>query len=188
VIDRRVARTRALLRRAHLSLMLEKGYDGVTVEDICEAADVGRSTFYAHYANKEELHRDGLETLRRQLAEHSSGVRGDGAGALAFSLPMFEHAREHLDLYRALAGGRGGVVALESVRQMLSEIVRAGLPPAGEGRPDAARREFAVRFLVGAYMAVLTGWLDDGAAASPQDMDALFRSFAGSGLAAMKPG
>jgi AcrR family transcriptional regulator len=170
--------------------MLEKGYDGVTVEDICEAADVGRSTFYAHYANKEELHRDGLETLRRQLAEHSSGVRdrhGDGAGALAFSLPMFAHAREHLDLYRALAGGRGGVIALESVRQMLSELVRAGLPPAGEGGSDAAQREFAVRFLVGAYMAVLTGWLDDGAAASPQDMDALFRSFASRGLAAMKP-
>jgi AcrR family transcriptional regulator len=186
MIDRRVARTRALLRRAHLSLMQEKGYDGVTVEDICEAADVGRSTFYAHYANKEELHRDGLETLRRQLSEHSAAVRGrDGepAGALAFSRPMFEHAHEHLELYRALAGGRGGVIALESVRQMLAEIIRAGAP-AGDGRAGAGR-EFIVQFLVGAYLSVLTWWLDGGARASPEEMDVLFRRVASEGLKAL---
>ena len=43
-IDRRVARTRAMLQKAHLSLILEKGYEAITVDDICEAANVGRST------------------------------------------------------------------------------------------------------------------------------------------------
>ena len=43
-IDRRIARTRAMLQEAHISLILEKGYEATTVEDICDAADVGRST------------------------------------------------------------------------------------------------------------------------------------------------
>jgi AcrR family transcriptional regulator len=186
MIDRRVARTRALLHRAHLALIIEKGYEGATVEDICAAANVGRSTFYAHYPNKEALHRDGLEALRRQLGEHCAHAvgRGDGAHAdrLAFSLPMFEHAREHLDVYRALIGNRGGVIALDSIRLMLSDIVRAALATEGGGPDAAMRREFVVRFLVGAYMAVMTGWLDDGARASPQEMDALFRQLVGDGL------
>ena len=67
-IDRRVARTRAMLHQALLSLILQKGYEATTVEDICEAANVGRSTFYAHYTSKDDLKRSGLESLRRLLA------------------------------------------------------------------------------------------------------------------------
>src|SRR5215469_3593940 len=102
MIDRRVARTRALLHRAHLALILEKGYEAVTVEDICAAADVGRSTFYAHYPNKEALHRGGLDQLRHELVSRQAEHGDAGGGPLAFSLPMFEHAREHLDIYRAI--------------------------------------------------------------------------------------
>ena len=52
-IDRRVARTRSLLQQALFSLTAEKGYTAITVEDICREADVGRSTFYTHYPDKE---------------------------------------------------------------------------------------------------------------------------------------
>ena len=53
-IDRRVARTRAMLQQAHISLILEKGYEAITIEDICDKANVGRSTFYAHYTSKDD--------------------------------------------------------------------------------------------------------------------------------------
>ncbi len=171
-IDRRVARTRAALHRAHLGLMAEKGYEAVTVEDICAAADVGRSTFYAHYPNKEALHRGGLETLRRQLAEHQAAAAA--GGPFGFSLPMFEHAREHLELYRALTGHRGGAVAIDGIREMLCDLVRGEV---GVGR-DSLEREFVVRFVAGAYMAVLTWWLDAGATTPPAEMDATFRRLA----------
>ncbi|RTM09235.1 MAG: TetR family transcriptional regulator [Hyphomicrobiales bacterium] len=68
-IDRRVARTRATLQHALISLIPKKGYEAVTVEDICDAANVGRSTFYAHYTGKDDLKRRGLdEHLRALLA------------------------------------------------------------------------------------------------------------------------
>lgn len=182
-MDRRVARTRALLRNAHLALVVEKGYDAVTVEDICRAANVGRSTFYAHYADKDDLHRSGLETLRQQLAAHAA-ERDHGGGVsaerlLAFSLPMLEHAREHLDLYRALAGSRGGAAAVETIRDILQSQVRAELPREAGGD---ALRELTVQHLVGAYLAVLTWWLDGGAKQAPEQVDAAFRRLAISGL------
>ncbi len=59
----------ARLQQAHKSLLLKKGYEAIRVKDICDVANVGRSTFYAHYTGKDDLKRSGLEQLRRQLME-----------------------------------------------------------------------------------------------------------------------
>ena len=66
--DRRVLRTRRQLRTALINLILERGWDAVSVSDVCARADVGRSTFYAHFADKEELLFSGFEELHATLA------------------------------------------------------------------------------------------------------------------------
>jgi AcrR family transcriptional regulator len=183
-IDRRVARTRSALQHALTALILKKGYDAITVEDICEAADIGRSTFYMHYTGKDDLKRRGIEEhLRRQLM-HQYRPRGDHRHqSLGFSLPMLEHARDHRDLYRALVGGRGGMVALESIRRILSDLVRDELAATvGKANDDALPRECTVRYIVGAYMAVLTWWLDTGAKLAPERIDTMFRRLTNEGL------
>ena len=53
--DRRIQRTRQSLRTALLTLIKEKGYDAISIEEITERANVGRATFYLHYKNKEDL-------------------------------------------------------------------------------------------------------------------------------------
>lgn len=63
--DRRVRRTRAALRKALVELVLDKGFQAVTVEEITERADIGRATFYAHYRDKEDL----LVGIVRDLAQ-----------------------------------------------------------------------------------------------------------------------
>jgi AcrR family transcriptional regulator len=163
-----------------LSLVRTKPYETISVQDICDAANVGRSTFYAHYTGKDDLKRSGLEHLRRLLVERQrvslSGV-GDSRGRwLGFSLAMFEHARDHIDQYRALVGGHGGTVALGSIRNILSDLVRNELAAAGNGEADdTIPRGLVVEHVVGAFMAVLTWWLDGGAKLPPERMDAVFR-------------
>jgi AcrR family transcriptional regulator len=186
-VDRRIARTRAMLQQALVSLILKKGYEAITIEDICDAANVGRSTFYAHYTSKDDLKRSGLEHLRRLLVDRQRdalATPGDIRDrSLGFSLTMFEHARDQLDLYRALVGGRGGTVALGSIRQILSDLVRDELAgTVDKDSADVIPRELVVQYVVGAYMAVLTWWLDGGAKLPPQRMDAIFRRLATEGI------
>ncbi|RWC00246.1 MAG: TetR/AcrR family transcriptional regulator [Mesorhizobium sp.] len=177
-IDRRVARTRRMLHQALLSLILEKGYEAILVEDICERANVGRSTFYAHFTGKDDLKRSGLEHLRQELVErqrNSSTSTPNGTRPLGFSLPMFEHAHDHMHLYQALVGSKGGAIALDTIRQTLCDFVRNELTMAGGKDPTGVPREFIVQHVVGAYMAVLSWWLEGGAKLPPQQMDEFFR-------------
>ncbi len=86
--DRRVKRTRSALRDALVALIVERGWDGFSVQDLCERADVGRSTFYVHFADKEEVLGAGLEELGRQLRGQLAG--SGGAPPLGFSRGLFE--------------------------------------------------------------------------------------------------
>jgi len=187
-IDRRVARSREMLHQALLSLIIEIGYEKITVEGICERANVGRSTFYAHFTSKDDLKRRGLEHLRRELIEqqrNASSLADTNVRGLAFTLTMFEHARDHIHLYRALVGSRGGAIALTTIRQTLCEIVRGELAEIRSKDSHGTPRELAVQYIVGAYMAVLTWWLDGGAKLPPERINAMFQRLATDGIAGL---
>jgi AcrR family transcriptional regulator len=187
VIDRRISRTRTMLQNALISLILKKGYEAITVQDICDEANMGRSTFYAHYTSKDDLKRSGFEHLRKTLVDRqreAQAAPGDIKDrSLGFSLIMFEHAGDHINLYRALLGGRGGAVSLGQIRQILSDLVRNELAATGgKTSADILPRELVVQYVVGAFMAVMTWWLDGGAKLPPKRIDAMFRRLATEGI------
>ena len=186
-IDRRVARTVAALHRALNSLIMERPYETISILDICKVASVGRSTFYAHYTSKDDLKRRGFDPLRGRLRDCQREALGTPPEArrrsFAFSLAMFEHARDHRDHYRALVGGRGGTVSLGTIRKILSDLVRDELATAGsKDFTDTMARNVTVEFVVGAFMAVMTWWLDGGAKLPPERIDAVFRRLALNGI------
>ncbi|MBX9745760.1 MAG: TetR/AcrR family transcriptional regulator, partial [Hyphomonadaceae bacterium] len=114
-MDRRVARTRRTLQQALLALMLKNGYEAITVEDICAEADAGRSTFYAHFTSKDDLKRSGLDDhLRKMLIERQREAKAAAANgeSFAFALVFFEHAKSHLDIYRALVSKGGAATTI----------------------------------------------------------------------------
>jgi AcrR family transcriptional regulator len=186
-IDRRVARTQTTLHHALIALILRKDYDAITIEEICATANVGRSTFYAHYADKDDLHRRGIERLRSVLAERRKDDLADASAArirrLSFSRTFFEHAQERKELFRALAGSRGGALAFSTIRQIISDAARDELAAiAGASASDAIPRELVIQYVVGAFMAILTWWLDKGAKLPAQRVDAMFQRLATDGI------
>ncbi len=183
-IDRRAARTRKALHQALLTLMLRKGYEALSVQDIIDEADVGRSTFYAHYTGKEDLLRSGFQMLREELKEAQSAVRAGTEAShddpLGFSTAMFEHAARYADHYRTMIGGRGGAVTENEIRLILSEMVRQELPPTLRG--DAIPRDFVVQFIVGAFLTALNWWFERKSRLPPSQVDAMFRRLVLGGL------
>ena len=99
-MDRRIIRTRKLLLDALIDLMLEKSYDSITVKDITDQANVGRSTFYAHFESKEQLLFSGDDTFTDNLYQHVT--TSTALNSLDFFKVILEHIQQHQTLAKAL--------------------------------------------------------------------------------------
>jgi AcrR family transcriptional regulator len=175
MVDRRVRRTKELLRGALLALIQEKGYDRLTVQDIIDRADVGRSTFYAHFRDKEDLLFYGLEEVREAFQPGRAGA----------TLQVFEHFARSRDVAKAMAGRRGGDMFMRYLHGLLSDLLRSQLAaraPDGETVvPLDAIVEFATSTMIGLGA---RWWLEKDVPLSPKEMDRLYRRLTEPGIRA----
>lgn len=186
--DRRIARTQESLNTALIALILEKGYDAVTVADIIARANVGRSTFYAHHGSKESLLMSGLHRLReflQQQQREAAVAAGTNGVRFGFSRALFEHADSHRDLYHALVAKETGAPVSQRMRALVADLVRRDLETVKRpARSPEVPRGAAVQFATDALFSVLIWWVDTKAKLTAAEADALFRRLALPGLAA----
>jgi AcrR family transcriptional regulator len=187
VADRRVRRTRKALRDALVTLMTEKGYESVTVQDIIDRADVGRSTFYTHFTDKDDLLRDNLAGLRSLLQRPvPTVVAGRRRPLLRFSLPLFRHVYAEQNMARALFGRPDGAPVVQQVEQLLIEVVGAELSMLSAGGPQGrVPQDAVVRFVVGAYLSLASWWLAGDEVLSPEAVDGMFQALVAPGVRAV---
>jgi AcrR family transcriptional regulator len=183
--DRRVRRTRTALQEALITLMSEKGYEAVTVQDIIDRADVGRSTFYTHYTDKDDLLRDNIAGLRALVERPEPAEPANRRRLLRFSLPFFRHVHVQRRLARALFGGDGGGSVLRQVEGLLGDVVRAELAPLFPAdAPTRVPPEAVVQYVVGALWSLLNWWLTTDTPTSPEDADRIFQMLVTPGIRA----
>jgi AcrR family transcriptional regulator len=176
--DRRKMRTRALLRDALLRLIVERGYDMLTVQDITEAADIRRATFYMHYDDKDDLLvkvlREIFDALVQQIEAQT--VRDYLGGKLqveSFRM-MFTHVAEHAVLYRVILTGQGGASIAGAIRDYLAGHVLQALQ--SSGRQTAIPVEVLARYIAGAELSLISWWLEAGMPYPAEQMAAMAQS------------
>ena len=185
--DRRVRRTQDLLRRALLSLIQEKGYDRITVQDILDRADIGRSTFYAHYRDKDDLLRAGFQDIRAALAAERDAAdpRPASKAELLESLhAVFDHVGRHRQFWGPLSRKGGADLVTRILHQSVSDLVREHLRSRfPDTQADQARLEAAIQFVAGACMGLVTWWLENDAVPySAEEIQSIFRQLATEGV------
>lgn len=178
-IDRRVVRTRTALYDALVALIRAKDYAAITVEDILDEANVGRSTFYAHFTSKDDLLQRSLERLRDLLVGVQQGTVHGGEGGCDPARALFEHVGEYADVQAALAGGHGGAVLREAVDKVLADVLRQAM---GAGPAGGLPRELVIQHMVATVNTTLRWWRDHRPGMTPAEADALFRQLLLRGL------
>jgi AcrR family transcriptional regulator len=182
--DRRVRRTRELLRTALLALIRERGYYRITVQDILDRADVGRSTFYAHYRDKQDLLESGFDDIRAALAAEARSSKAPAASEVEFLQPLlavFQHVEAYRETWGPLTRKGGADVIAGLLRRHVADLVgqhlRSQFPWSDPTRLDAA-----TTYLVGACMGLLIGWLDnETSSATAEELHATFRRLSSQG-------
>ena len=185
IVDRRIQRTRRLLQDALLALILEKGFDAVTVQDVIDRANVGRSTFYAHFQDKKDLLLSGFEHLRTQFEEHLMRQSVNHESPWALSLSMFQHAQSQRPLYKALAGKQGGNIALAHIQKYLSVFLRDHLKLQLSKKKKGVPPEILAHYIASSFISLLTWWLDNDPPYSAEQMNDFYRQLVQPGMEAV---
>ena len=172
--DRRVRRTKQQLGTALLSLIVEKSYDKITVQDLIDRADVGRSTFYAHYETKDDLLISGLDHLTADIELHMADDPSD-ADAILPSLGVFRHIADQHRLFKALIGSRGIDLVHKAALEAFTDKARSAIDErAASGEKSSIPAEARAAFVAGSLLAMITWWLDNGMPYPPEQMADMF--------------
>jgi AcrR family transcriptional regulator len=184
--DRRIRRTRRGLHEALITLILERGYDRVTVQDILDRADIGRSTFYAHFRDKDALLLASFDGLREDLGQLLDGTRPDLAQPPA---ALFAHAYQFRQVYRALCGRQAaGTVVFRYLHDTIGAVLREHLRPHLAEAGSAVPADLVVEFYVSSLLGVLTWWVANDFPGTPEGLAEAYGRLSVPGiLAALDP-
>jgi AcrR family transcriptional regulator len=165
------------------SLIQEKGFEAVTVQQIIDRANVGRATFYAHFHNKDDLLASGFDDLRASLKARQREAFSRGRSleerVFAFSLELFTHANEYRDVFRAMVGKRSGAAVQRLLHKLLVDLIRDDVKgTVARGEESSVPTEALAQFIAGALFGLLMWWLDGKMRLSVGEVNALFRRLA----------
>ncbi|MCR8843632.1 TetR/AcrR family transcriptional regulator [Paenibacillus sp. SC116] len=176
--DRRVQRTRALLNEALLDLLIEKGYEAVTIQDLIDRANIGRSTFYFHFADKEELLKDNVDQLQVYLREQFAMRESDTSiedFRFGFSLALLQHVQSHKMIYRATIGKQSGAQVLYHMRRMVTDLAREEIVGLVSSNNHAMiPQEVATEFTVNTLITLISWWMEQKKPCSAKEVDKMF--------------
>lgn len=180
--DRRIQKTQKLLHEALMSLVREKPYDEIVVKEILDRANVGRSTFYTHFKDKDELLASGIHDLLRtvQAAElPASGKKHERI--IRFSLPVFEHIHRHRQAGAAGMGARGRAIIHEHLQKVLAGLIADDIGDAFRGRRKERiwgqiPSELLVQYAASTFVLVLNWWVETDNKLSPTQVNDVFRA------------
>ena len=179
--DRRSQRTRHLVGEAFVQLLKEKGYRAITVSDIIERANIGRSTFYSHFRDKDDLFVAQLDHVIEILSHHMPNQ-----GDIPFfpSLGLFRHVGEQYELYKAIVWTPGIDLFIKHLQISLSHRIEQGLRESGRG--FEVPLPMMSNFIAGSFLTLLKWWLENKMVYSPEQMDDIFKKLTMTGVAAQE--
>ena len=174
-VDRRIQRTRHMLSEALFALIVQRGYDAITVQDITERANVGRATFYLHYKDKEELLSASLKQLVNELTQYVEPNSDSPATYKTLSVRVFQHIAQRSTLYHALLGESGPPIISIRMRRYLAVLIQnyVIMPLIARGKAEIDP-ELLATHAAGSLLALLVWWLDHDLVQSAEEMGSLF--------------
>ena len=173
--DRRSQRTQQTLMDALIALLAVKHYDEISINDIIDRANVGRSTFYAHYQGKDDLLKSGFERVLDMLINHISFGESDQDLRLD-TTQLFRHAQGHYELYRTLVWGSGFDLLTKDGHAALSAKFQENFTQILSGKPEPSIPLAVLSYsIAGTLLLLLKWWLDNKMPYSPVYMDEIFQ-------------
>ena len=169
-MDRRQIKTRAAIFKAFSHLLDIKEYKSITVQDIIDEANIGRSTFYAHFETKDELLRAMCTEIfnhvfQHTLPEESQAENAQGYNNLKLKLShTLYHIGEKKDNIKSLLKGQSSDLYMKYLKEYLNNLFSRYADDFPKNIPE----EFVLNHLVGSFSETIKWWILNGSIESPE--------------------
>jgi len=176
-LDRRIQRTRPLLQEALFHLIIERGYERITIADITEQANLGRTTFYLHYRDKEHLLQESIKALLHDMQLDVEPDTQERCTSYMVSIRIFQHVAQRQQLYQAMLKEAGPTRSIEDVmRTYFTELCQRFLQEdlLKLSNSSLVSSEIIAVHAAGSLLGLLSWWLDHEVSPSAENMGTIY--------------
>ncbi len=181
-MDRRQQKTRSAIFQAFSDLMSEKRYSRITVQQIIDRANVGRTTFYAHFDTKEDLLKALCEDLFGHIiasakdATHTHGIYSDKKTPESIFCHLLQHLEENDGNIIGLLSGESNELFLRYFKDSLRDLIQTQFMERDRHRNVDLPRDFLINHICGSFVEMVQWWIKNGMKQSPVRLDRYFRA------------
>ena len=178
--DRRVQRTRELLQKTLIELIGEREYDAITIQDVVDRANVGRTTFYLHYGSKDDLFMSCHEAIVSEFhfgPLHPHPLSKEELLSPDAPLGMtraYRHLKEAWARLYPIFQGKDGRLILRRIRDLSAQEIEANLRAAFAGADSTMPLDVLANYLAGAQIALVHWWLEKRQPHTPETLAQTF--------------
>ena len=181
-MDRRQQKTRTAIFSAFTSLLAEKSYSKITVQEIIDAANVGRTTFYAHFETKDDLLKELCEELFGHIigsamdCTHTHGLYSDGSAPESVFCHLLQHLQENDRNIISLLSCESSEMFLRFFKDSLNELVRFQFINQNRKANTDIPEDFLINHISGSFVEMVLWWIKGHRKQTPEDLDRYFRA------------
>lgn len=181
-MDRRQRKTRAAIFAAFTDLLERKNYSRITVQDIIDRADVGRTTFYSHFETKDDLIGALCEELFGHIIEsamdctHTHGLYSDTDVPESVFCHLLQHLRENDRNILGLLSCGSSELFLRYFKNSLNELVKGQFMNQNRTVNQDISDDFLINHISGSFVEMVLWWIKGGMNQTPEELDYYFRS------------
>lgn len=181
-MDRRQKKTRAAIFKAFSALLSEKSYGRITVQEIIDEADVGRTTFYAHFETKDELLKTLCEELFGHIIDsaldctHTHGLYSNGNVPESVFCHLLQHLQENDNNILGLLSCESSEIFLRYFKDSLNELIRMQFVNQNRKKNTSIPQDFLINHISGSFVEMVLWWIKGHMKQKPEELDGYFRA------------
>lgn len=164
--DRRVKRSRTLLQQALIDLIQERPYTDITVQDIVDRANVGRTTFYLHFPSKDDLFLSCHEAILREFqlgaSQRHSFSRDEllARDAPSSLVATYQHLEDAWARLAPIFRSKDGPLILRRIRDASAQRIEANVRSVFADAESSIPLDVLAHYVAGAQLALVQWWLE----------------------------
>ncbi len=181
-MDRRQRKTRAAIFQAFRALLAEKSYSRITVQDIIDAADVGRTTFYAHFETKDDLLKALCEELFGHIISstldctHTHGLYSDKDAPQSVFCHLLQHLQEDENNILGLLSSESSELFRRYFKASLNQLVQDQFINQSGKNSAGLPQDFLINHISGSFVEMVLWWIKGRMKQTPEELDRYFRA------------